>query len=306
MPFGIQQLRYAVAAADHGSFHRAARVLQVDESTLSRNILRLERVIGVKLFIRSRVGVSVTVAGRQFIPQARHLVANADRIVQTMRMAGQGRAGGLTVGHNGPISAGNFRATLFGWRDANPEVDLEGVEAERRALLAGLDAGIIDLAVMPGEASYQGLRRAAFWSERVLVALPAFHPLAEQESVRWTDLRDETFLLTVEDPGPEIRDMVVGRLATFGVQPRIRMRAVSREWIMSILGGGREGLGVTITYEGASGARYPDVVLREVHGAHGQTLIGWSGYWRQASDNPALRRFLAFVRSRYSLAFEID
>ena len=84
------------------------------------------------------------------------------------------------------------------------------------------------------------------------------------------------------------------------------MRAVSREWIMSILGGGREGLGVTITYEGASGARYPDVVLREVHGAHGQTLIGWSGYWRKASDNPALRRFLAFVRSRYSLAFEID
>ena len=303
MPFGIQQLRYALAAADHGSFHRAARSLGVEESTLSRNILRLERVIGVKLFIRSRSGVTNTVAGRQFMPQARHLVANSDRLVETMRLAGQGRAGGLVVGFNGPISAGNLRATLFAWRDTHPEVDLEGIEAERLALLAGLDAGVIDLAVMPGEASYQGLRRAAFWSERLLVALPASHRLAERESVHWTDLRDETFLLTVEDPGPELRDMVLGRLAAFGMSPRIRMRCVSREWIMSVLGGG---LGVTITYEGASGAQYPDVVLREIHDAHGRTLIGYSAYWRRASDNPALRRFLAFVRSRYSLAFEID
>ena len=145
-------------------------------------------------------------------------------------------------------------------------------------------------------------RRAAFWSERILVALPASHRLADRESVRWTDLCDETFLLPAED-GPEIRDMVLGRLAAFGARPKIRMRCVSREWIMSILGGG---LGVTITYEGASGARYPDVVLREVHGAHGQALIGYSGYWRKAGDNPALRRFIAFVRRRYSLAFEID
>ncbi|QNO27230.1 LysR family transcriptional regulator [Sphingopyxis sp. OPL5] len=303
MPFGIQQLRYALAAADHGSFHRAARALAVEESTLSRNILRLERVIGAKLFIRSRSGVVPTIAGRQFMPQARHLVANSDRLVETMRKAGQGRAGGLAVGFNGPISAGNLRATLFAWRASNPEVDLEGVEGERLSLLAGLDAGVLDLAVMPGEAGYQGLRRVPFWSERLLVALPASHPLAEKESVEWTDLRDETFLLTVEDPGPELRDMVLGRLAAFGMRPKIRMRCVSREWIMSVLGGG---LGVTVTYEGASGARYPDVVLRELHDAHGRTLIGYSGYWRKASDNPALRRFLTFVRSRYSLAFEID
>lgn len=303
MSFGIQQLRYAIAAADHGSFHRAARSLDLEESTLSRNVLRLERVIGVSLFIRSRFGVTMTAAGRQFMPQARHLVATADRLVETMRLAGQGRAGRLVVGFNGPISAGNFRATLFDWRSANPQVDLEGVEGERQALLAGLDTGVLDLAVMPGEANYQGLHRTAFWSERILVALPASHRLVEQDSVQWTDLRDETFLLTVEDPGPELRDMVLGRLAAFGSRPNIRMRSVSREWLMSVLGGV---LGVTITYEGASGAHYPDVVLREVHDAHGRTLVGYSGYWRKASDNPALRRFLAFVRGRYSLDFEID
>ena len=36
MSFDIRQLRYAIAAADHGSFYRAARTLDVEQSTLSR------------------------------------------------------------------------------------------------------------------------------------------------------------------------------------------------------------------------------------------------------------------------------
>ena len=302
MPFDIRQLRHAIAAADHGSFHRAAKALQVEESTLSRTILRLERVFSAKLFSRSRAGVTLTTAGADFIPRARDIVTRADRLVEAMRAAGQGRAGGLAIGYNGPISAGNLRATLFAWRESNPDVEVEGIEAERESLLAGLNSGVVDLAIMQGEASYHGVRRAALWSERIMVALPAIHPLAERESVLWTELRDETFLLPLYDPGPEIRDMLLGRLATFGVRPAIKLCDVSRESIMSMLGGG---LGITITSETASGARYPNVVLREVHGMHGQALIGYSGYWRKANENPVLRRFLAFVRSRYSLALEM-
>ena len=67
MPFDIRQLRYAIAAADHGSFYRASRVLDVEQSTLSRAILKLERVIGGRIFNRSQGGVSMTLAGAQFI-----------------------------------------------------------------------------------------------------------------------------------------------------------------------------------------------------------------------------------------------
>ncbi len=62
MSFDIRQLRYAIAAADHGSFYRAARALDVEQSTLSRGISKLERVVGVVLFDRSRSGVATTIA----------------------------------------------------------------------------------------------------------------------------------------------------------------------------------------------------------------------------------------------------
>ena len=88
LSFGIQQLRYALAAADHGSFHRAALALEIEESTLSRNVQRLERVISVKLFIRSRSGVTATVAGESFLRDARRMVEQAERMLSRARGRG--------------------------------------------------------------------------------------------------------------------------------------------------------------------------------------------------------------------------
>jgi DNA-binding transcriptional LysR family regulator len=294
MPFDIRQLRYAIAAANHGSFYRAARALNVEQSTLSRNISKLERVVGGKIFDRSRSGVTMTMAGNTFIRGAKPMVVSADKLVAMMRAAGQGRAGGLTVGHNSSVSAGNLRATMLGWRDAHSEVAIDGVEADRSALLAGLDTGEIDIAILMGEAGHNGYRREPFWSERVLVAMPSNHPLAGREVVHWTDLRAERILLTAADPGPEIRDLLLGRPAVSGVTPDIRMHRSSRETILSVLGGG---LGVSVICEGTAGVRYPDVVYRPIHGEQGPALIGYSGYWREDNDNPPLKRFLAFRSS---------
>lgn len=303
LTFDIRQLRYAIAAADHGSFYRAARALDVDQSTLSRNILKLERAIGMPIFERSRAGVTMTLAGCAFIRGAKPMVASAGKLVAMMRAAGQGRAGGLMLGHNSSISAGNLRATMMSWRDAHPGVDVECVEADRSVLLAGLDTGEIDIAILMGAARHDGFRCEPLWSERMLVALPATHPLAERDVVHWTDLRGERILLPLPDPGPEMRDMLLGRLAVSGAKPDIRMHQSSRETILSILGGGT---GVSIVCEGSTGTRYTDVVYRPIHGEQGPALIGYSGYWRDENSNPALRRFLGFIRTRYALSFNIS
>jgi len=302
MPFDIRQLRYAIAAADHGSFYRAARALDIEQSTLSRNILKLERAVGTPIFERSRAGVTTTLAGNTFLRGARSIVVNADKLVAMMRAAGQGRAGGLRLGHNSSVSAGHLRATVMNWSQAHPAVEVECVEADRNVLLAGLDTGEIDIAILMGALSHDGFRCEALWSERVLAALPASSPLAEREVVHWTDLRNERFLLPAADPGSEIRDMLLGRLPASASKPDIRMHQSSRETILSVLGGGR---GVTIVCEGATGARYPDVVYRPIHGEQGAALIGYSGYWRDDNRNPALRRFLSFIKTRYALSFDL-
>lgn len=303
MSFDIRQLRYAIAAANHGSFYRAARALEIEQSTLSRNVLKLERAIGMPIFERSRAGVTTTLAGNTFLRGAKSMVASADKLVGMMRAASQGRAGGLGLGHNNSVSAGNLRATMMGWRDAHPDVEVECVEADRSALLASLDTGDIDIAILMGVADHEGFRCETLWSERMLVALPTTHPLAKCDVVHWTDLRNERFLLPASDPGPEIRDMLLGRLSISGANPNIRMQQSSRETILSVLGGGP---GVSIVCEGSTGALYPDVVYRPIHGEQGPALTGFSGCWREDNGNPALRRFLGFIKMRYALSFDFQ
>jgi DNA-binding transcriptional LysR family regulator len=300
--FDIRQLRYAVAAADHGSFYRAARALEIEQSTLSRNISKLERVVGTKLFDRTRAGVALTVAGTRFVRSARAMVINADRMLGESRLVGRGQAGSLVLGLNSSVSAGNLRATMFGWARDNPEVDLDGVEADRGALLAGLNTGEIDIAILMGARLHNGFRFEPFWSERVHAALPSAHALAERDIIHWTDLRAEQFYLPAADPGTEVRDLLLGRLAQSGITPDIEMQRCSREAILSLLG---ESAALSIVCEGAIGVRYPDVVYRPIHGEQGQAHVDYAGYWRDDNRNPTLRRFLEFMKSRHALQFEI-
>jgi DNA-binding transcriptional LysR family regulator len=302
LPFDIRQLRFAIAAADHGSFYRAARALDVEQSTLSRSISRLERAVGTKLFHRSRAGVSTTFVGTSFIGSARVIVASTERMIATTRAAGKGQAGALVVGHNSSLSAGNLRATLLAWQEQNPAVFLEGIESDRHNLLGGISRRQIDIAILLGDGGHNGYRREAFWSERILVALPATHPLAAREMAHWTDLRGEHFILPASDPGPDIRDLLLGRLSQSGAPPDIKLSQTSRESVLSLLGAGSR---LSIVCEGASGIRYPDVVYKQIYGEQGPALTSYSGYWRDDNANPPLKRFLSFIRDRYALSFDL-
>ncbi len=181
-------------------------------------------------------------------------------------------------------------------------MEVEYVEADRAVLLAGLDTGDIDVAILMGANGQDGFRCEPLWSERILVALPIAHPLAKRDVVHWTDLREETFLLPVADPGPELRDMLLGRVSLSGAKPSIRMLQASRESILSILVVGNAN---SIVCEGSTGARYPDVVYRPISGEQGPALTGYSAYWRDDNHNPVLRRFLLFIKMRYALSLEI-
>ena len=74
----LNQLRYFVAAVDYGSFRKAAAALSVQESSISRRIRDLEDELGASLFMRHAGGVRLTVAGREFLRNARHALRQID------------------------------------------------------------------------------------------------------------------------------------------------------------------------------------------------------------------------------------
>lgn len=294
----LRQLRYLIAAAEAGSFSRAARGMNIKQATLSRHILEVEKRLGMVLFNRKTRGATLTGDGATYLRIARRIMKEWDELNTWVKATNEGNAGKLAVGFYTSLSAGNLRATLSEFGERYPEVKLRGFERGREMLLGGIENGLLDIAIMIGEAPHQGLMRRPFWSERILVAMPEEHRLATCERIHWTDLVGERFLLTERDPGPETHNMLLGKLGMPGYSPEIDMDDIGRETVLSTIALGGH---LSIVAESALGIQVPGVTFREVQEANGHMRIGFSGYWRADNENTVLRRFLDFVAARYSL-----
>ena len=90
----LQQLRYAVAVADHHTFTAAAAACFVAQPSLSHAIRTMEAELGVELFRRIGRRTTLTAAGEAFLPAAREAL----RAVDTLR-ADVGAVTGVMAGH---------------------------------------------------------------------------------------------------------------------------------------------------------------------------------------------------------------
>jgi DNA-binding transcriptional LysR family regulator len=127
----LQNLRYAVAAVDHGSFRRAAEALLVRQSTLGRCIRQLEHSIGMTVFERSSAGARATTAGSEFLRNARSILEQLDSLVQSTHHTGRGEAGRLSIGLHTSLSAGNLRTTLVDYQKRFSAIDVCLKESSR-------------------------------------------------------------------------------------------------------------------------------------------------------------------------------
>ncbi|WP_234002505.1 LysR family transcriptional regulator [Sphingopyxis sp. MG] len=70
----LRQLRYLMAAAEAGSFSRAARNMNIKQATLSRHILEIEKRLGMALFDRKTRGATLTPNGKTYLRTAQRII----------------------------------------------------------------------------------------------------------------------------------------------------------------------------------------------------------------------------------------
>ena len=230
----LQQLQFAIAAADYGSIRQAAELLSIQHSILSRSIRQFEHRIGVTVFERSGGGVKPTQAGRNVLRMARLILEQVDVLVATAKSNGRGEAGRLSIGFCTSISAGNLRASLTEYKNRFPRIELATIERSRTRLATALRNGTVDILVVTGEVPLPDNNVRPLWSERILLSLPENHALAAGDLVYWTDLRNETVLLSQHDPGRELEDLLISKLVSPADRPKIERHDVNRGIIKSL------------------------------------------------------------------------
>jgi DNA-binding transcriptional LysR family regulator len=292
----FDQLQHAITAADYGSFRQAAEVLSIKQSTLSRSIQLLEHSVGANIFERSSGGVRVTPSGRRFLRVARSMVEQLHALAATTRASGRGEAGRLAVGFCTSLAAGNLRASLLDLLQKFPQIELATVERRRAHLMAALRNGVLDVLILTGGLSSQNVRRKSLWKEQVLLVLPAEHALADREVVYWTDLRNETVILSYYDPGREIEDLLVSKLVSPDDRPKLERHDISRGIVKSLV---TMKVGISLVLESDAGATLSGLVYRELRDGSGPSVLSYSAYWQKDNENPALETFLKLLSERY-------
>lgn len=288
----LVSISQALLVAEHLSFSRAAQVLGVRQSAVSRRVQALEDKLGVSLFERDVSGVRPTEAGRRFLERARSALAEIDHAVKGAASAGRGAEGALRIGILSSVSGGYVRELLGGYRETHPAIDIDIVEGSASEHIARITERQLDVAFVTGTPPAAHCDTAVLCKARVFVVLSTRHPLAGEENIDWEALKDERFIVSRDAPGPEIHDYIVQRLADLGHSPSVERYGVGRETLMHLVA---LGFGISLISEAGTATRYPDVVFRPL--AASADMLPYSAVWLPGNDNPALRRFLSLARS---------
>ncbi|MFB9471413.1 LysR family transcriptional regulator [Nonomuraea salmonea] len=183
----LRLVRYFTVVAEHLNFARAAEALHLAQPSLSRQIQRLEDVLGVRLLERTPQGSRLTVAGAAFLPRAQALVHAAQQAALTARSAAPQRT--ITIGYVEDLvispAVRDLRRRHPGAHVRTRHLDWDETTAlpERR-----VDALV---ARTPLPIPTDGLRVTVLYDEPRALLLPATHPLAGKESVTAADFADE-------------------------------------------------------------------------------------------------------------------
>lgn len=212
-------LRRFVAVAHELHIGRAAAGLFVAQQAVSRDIARLERELGVQLFVRSTRHIALTPEGARLLPRAEKLLALHDRIVK--EVSGSDRTLLVDVMHDRSTAA----QVLTRARALAPELAMEGrFHGGFTAAMAELLSHRLDVAFGRGSGGDrhfpQQLSRRLVRLEPLALLLPDDHPLAELPAIPMAAIAGRTIDTSAGNPqAPEWVELGAELLGEYGGTP---------------------------------------------------------------------------------------
>ncbi|MCY4139904.1 MAG: LysR substrate-binding domain-containing protein [Rhodobacteraceae bacterium] len=238
----LRQIRYFTAVANAGQISRAARELNVSQSTLTTAIKELEETIGTPLFVRHSGGVSLTYEGNIFLDHSRRIMVAVDEAVRAPRRKRDDIQGRLRLALTYTVAGYYIPPFLERFQRSFPSVGLQLTEAPRDVIEDGLVSGVFDLAVLltSNIIDQEGLKFETLMQSRRRLWLPTLHPLLSQDTITLADVSREPYIMLTVDEASNTAQRYWNKTA---YRPNSIFRTSSLEAVRSLVSGG---MGVTI------------------------------------------------------------
>ncbi|WP_019644435.1 LysR family transcriptional regulator [Novispirillum itersonii] len=292
-PPDLTLLRAFTVTAEEATVGRAAARLHITQSPLSRQLQRLEADLGFALFHRVRKRLILTAEGRQFLPQARALLEQADRLAAAATRLKRGDDLPLTVGYvQAALHSGLLPDALRQWQTltgGSGAVRLRLLRSHEQA--TALERGELDLGLVHSLPDGPGFAHRLLGTDPIRLALPAGHPGALPAVPVAADLDGQPWIALDRALNPAFRRQFIDACRDWGFRPDIRYETADVPTALSLVAAG---LGCALVHAGATRWGVPDgVVLRPLPGFP-ITLTTYA-LWRQDTPSAAAARLLALL-----------
>jgi DNA-binding transcriptional LysR family regulator len=296
----LNQFAVFVAVAKYSSLTKASAELQISQPSISQQLKQLEQNYGAKLYCRLSKGIEITAAGRSFLRQVTPIL----RLVAKLRNHGNSLASRnplpkrLIVGGTFSASAMLLPALLARLQHRHPEANLEFRTSRSWDLERWVSSGSLDLAVIAQSAHSPELISEPLRREKVVLFVPARHPLAKLNKLQLSDLNGRSFVIRGGKNISGVAEKVIRHLRDRGLNIKIGLRC---EDPTSVKAAVRQGMGVGVAFEETLKAEIKRGEF-DILSVPGLRLTGESFviYTKQAPLAPLAQEFLELLRSARS------
>lgn len=292
MRYDLKHLMAFVAVAEELNFHRAADRLTIAQPAVSRLVNELEERLNVRLLERTTRSVRLTEPGRYFLEEAREILARINLSEGNVRLLASGTKGILRVGYTTINGHSIVPDVVKAFRAMHPDIRLEisyltAPRQRDKIILGELDAGFMEGSFQSTEIATKIVAR-----HRLIVLLPADHPLSCHEVLTVDDIAGEEIVIGTNDEWPTLRRIVVDAFQSAGHIMKVTQEAPELSGLLGLV---TAGVGLTVFCGLPRFCGGPSIVARPLV-TKPAVLVETHLAWRRTNDATALRRFLDTAR----------
>ena len=215
----IRLVQSAIVLAEELHFSRAADRLNMSQSTLSKQIFKLERNIGFQVFRHSHHAADLTDAGRVFIAEAREVIAHAERSIVLARAVLDGPTEILNIGKSSYANPFFISTLLAIHLPLFPDMKIKLWSNFSNELARQVITGTLDVAVITGVPNKPQLSMMKIADNPFYIVMSEGDELTADREIRLEQMDGRHWMLLGQHANGQLYDMVQSVSADKGVHP---------------------------------------------------------------------------------------
>lgn len=238
----IRQLQYALQIAEERNFSRAAEKLHIAQPSLSQQLSKLEKEIGVLLFQRTTNSVDMTYAGEVFMERAQKILDSLEQLKKEMADISQTRTGKVTIGTM-PITGSHLLPHVLPlFHKKYPDIELVLTEEPSTSTLVKMTAqGKNDLCLLSLPIQDPSLEYEPIIKEAIMLAVSQEHPILHKQAgssapIKLSQMKDQPFIFLKRGQG--FRQITMELCRQAGFEPNITFESSNMETVQSLVAAG--------------------------------------------------------------------